>query len=335
MTRQEFHALLQRYIAGKSTESEKALVDQWYELLDDADLPVIGNTELDTLEDSLWEKIQDATTAIPVRRISYRKTAVAAAIIALLMVPAVYWFTHRQPAVWYAAIPAAQTMHEQVNNTQQVITITLEDNSKISLYPGSSVRYPLHFDAARREVYLNGQGFFEVHKNPQQPFYVYSHNMTTHVLGTSFMIKPGKEEGLMEVAVRTGRVEVTGRQPDGNNKNGVILTPNQQVVYDERKNRFESSLVEKPEPLPAIPGAVPEKQTMSFEDTPLKQVLAAIGAQYGIEIVEENENLDNCPFTGDISGQSLYNKLDLVCQSVKATYEIKGTRILVRGKGCN
>ncbi|MFT3824638.1 MAG: FecR domain-containing protein [Chitinophagaceae bacterium] len=335
MNRQEFHALLERYITGKSTEAEKELVNQWYELLDDADLPSVSSTELETIEHRLWEKIQSTSTDTPVRKINLRWIAVAATIAAVLLIPAAYWWsTHRTgQQVWYAGIAAVKTMKQQVNTTQKIMTVQLEDGSKITLYPGASVSYPQHFETARREVYLEGQGFFEVHKNPHQPFYVYSQNIVTHVLGTSFMIMPDKEKGLTSVAVSTGRVEVTGKNEYSNN--GIILTPNQQVVYNIRENHFEASLVEKPAPLPAVAGSISEKQLMTFEDAPLQQVLAAIGKQYGIEIIEENENLDNCPFTGDISGQSLYNKLDLVCLSVKATYEIKGTKILIRGKGCN
>ena len=48
----------------------------------------------------------------------------------------------------------------------------------------------------------------------------------------------------------------------------------------------------------------------------------------------ENEAIYKCPFTGDISQQNLYTKLDIINKVLKTTYEVKGTKILIKGKGC-
>jgi len=52
-------------------------------------------------------------------------------------------------------------------------------------------------------------------------------------------------------------------------------------------------------------------------------------------MVMENESLAKCLFTGDIKGQNLYDQLEIICESVAATYEIRGTRILIKGSGCD
>ncbi|MEI7736743.1 MAG: DUF4974 domain-containing protein, partial [Ferruginibacter sp.] len=119
--------------------------------------------------------------------------------------------------------------------------------------------------------------------------------------------------------------------------NGVILLPNQKVIYDETARQFVSSLVDRP--LPVIYNdSANQKVTagnMAFAETPLKTVLPLLEKNYGIEIVAENEALYKCLFTGDINLQELYTKLDVICQAVGATYEVKGTKILIKGKGCN
>jgi len=72
-----------------------------------------------------------------------------------------------------------------------------------------------------------------------------------------------------------------------------------------------------------------------FDETPIAKVLEHLEAAYHIEMVMENETLAKCLFTGDIKGQNLYDQLEIICESVQATYEIRGTRILIKGSGCD
>jgi hypothetical protein len=71
-----------------------------------------------------------------------------------------------------------------------------------------------------------------------------------------------------------------------------------------------------------------------FDEAPMARVLAYLEQAYHIEMVMENESLAKCLFSGDIKGQNLYDQLEIVCESVQATYEIRGTRILIKGAGC-
>jgi transmembrane sensor len=116
----------------------------------------------------------------------------------------------------------------------------------------------------------------------------------------------------------------------------VIITPNQKVTYYEENRHFITSLVEAPLPVHAESGKTPEEEKFVFDDTPLSEVLNTLEKTYEIEIVLENANLANCPFTGNITKQNLFNKLEIICQAFQATYDLKGTVILIKGgKGCN
>jgi hypothetical protein len=80
-----------------------------------------------------------------------------------------------------------------------------------------------------------------------------------------------------------------------------------------------------------------DEETLSFvfENTPARNVLVDIQSRFGIEVVTENERICQCTFTGDVSRMTLYDMLDLISNSIGATYEVKGTRILISGKGCD
>lgn len=264
--------------------------------------------------------------------------AAAAAVIGVLLFST---FLLLKPAGknTVSATAVAKDLVTQTNTTGAPLKIAMEDGSVVTLQPGSAIHYPAHFSAAKREVFLDGEAFFDVSKNPNRPFYVFNRNIVTHVLGTSFNVKLNKATGQVEVAVRSGRVEVyenTGTEKTTALKNnGVILLPNQKVVYNEAARQFVPALVDQPLPLAPETGEGPAAYNMMFEETPLKTVLPSLEKIYGIEIVVENENLYRCLFTGDINQQDLYTRLEVVCQATGASYEIKGTRILVKGKGCD
>lgn len=72
-----------------------------------------------------------------------------------------------------------------------------------------------------------------------------------------------------------------------------------------------------------------------FEETPVSRVLAQLEAAYHIEIITEKDALGKALFSGDIKGQNLFDQLEIICQAVQATYEVRGTRILVKGDSDN
>ncbi len=186
---------------------------------------------------------------------------------------------------------------------------------------------------------LLGNAFFEVAKNPAKPFLVYTNNVVTKVLGTSFTIRTDSGTNNISVAVHTGRVQVfeksTANEPQLNTKslttNGVIITANQQTVYSQQQGNFKTTLVATPMP---VPGKQVQKSYFDFNRQPLGVVLSRIEQVYGVEVVPENENLNKCIFSGELDDDSLFEKLDILCLAINATYEVAGTKVLLKGKGC-
>jgi ferric-dicitrate binding protein FerR (iron transport regulator) len=216
------------------------------------------------------------------------------------------------------------------NNTAQTKEFKLEDGTIICLHPGSKTSFPKHFNKDKREVYLEGEAFFKVSKNPPRPFFVYNNQVVTRVLGTSFIVKTFGEQ--TEVIVKTGRVAVYKNNQDANRPDQVIITPNEKVVYDNKRKDFVISLVKDPLII-VTEGAVENNQSVqfAFDDMPLSSVLSVLQKAYGIQIMMENEKLNSRLMTGDISGHTFFNKLELICQSIGASYEVKGTVVWIKG----
>lgn len=112
-------------------------------------------------------------------------------------------------------------------------TVTLADGTKVKINSGSTLRFPETFSDTIREVYLTGEAFFDVAKNPDKPFVIHSGGVDTRVLGTSFNIKAYPSTPNVSVAVATGKVKVNLTEDQ---KRSEVLIPNQMYFYDKSKD---------------------------------------------------------------------------------------------------
>jgi len=279
-----------------------------------------------------------------------RLYAAAGIMLGILLVAGLFFYNRHSLSTRGAdQLAVTDALQEMVNKNAAPLKIQLADNSTVTLQQGARLLYPRRFTSGKREVYLQGEAFFEVSHDPDRPFYVYYNNLVTHVLGTSFNIRADERKKQVEVTVRSGKVEVYEQMPARKQQhraagsNGVILTPNQKVLYSENSRQFEALLVEDPLPLAVPdPGAALVKgapaavaEPFVFNTAPLPEVLHAFEQAYGIEIEVENERINNCHFSGDISDMDFNARLEVICQVLHATYEIRGTKILIRGNGCS
>lgn len=223
------------------------------------------------------------------------------------------------------------------NDGSAIMPVVLEDSSKVWLSPGGKLRYPKHFTEKKREVFLTGEAFFEVTENPNRPFLVNAGQITTKVLGTSFRIKAPQNGTEVEVSVKTGKVSVYEKGKEeiahsSKNGNGVILNANHQVTFLAKNKLFVTRLVDEPAALPNV--NLPEAEPFNFNDTPLYKVITQLEKAYNIDMEVERKALGDCPLTANLSNKGLYAQLDIICAAIEGTYEVKGTTILINGKGC-
>jgi hypothetical protein len=223
---------------------------------------------------------------------------------------------------------------EKINNSNAPLSIKLEDGSVIALAKNAKLSYPKHFEPNKRQVFLSGEAFFEITKNPQKPFYVYSNEVITKVLGTSFTIKAFEDSPEVIVSVKTGKVSVFHQNKiafaDPEEK-ALIITPNQQIVFARKEESLTKSLVERPILIKDL-SQLPEQ---NFEDKPVSEVLKAIEQAYGVHIIYDAEQLSHCIITTTLANESLYSKLDIMCKTIGASYKIVDAQIVIQSMGCN
>ncbi|MBC6605853.1 FecR domain-containing protein [Hymenobacter sp. BT188] len=346
MKPENHEAVLQRYLRGESPPEEAKRVEQWYKDLDVASIAELHPVDSARLKAKLWSRIEDQiqvptsdSEPVPMWQLAPLRWAVAAFVILGLGLSAMLLLQPRRAPVTAVRLATPRTMPglsvnqwiTHTNVTSQVARLALADGSTVRLQPRSTLRYPQHFTDAKREVFLQGEAFFEVARNPVKPFLVVTDKVVTTVLGTSFTVRAYPEQAQALVMVRTGRVRVSPR-PTGEDSEArrvpspLELIPNQQVAYSPEVLEMRKELVERPALL--IP------RPFTFDDRPVTEVIQALEHAYGVPIIYDEAALTGCTVRLIFKDEPMFEKLDLLCKALGASYERAGTKVIFHSKGC-
>jgi transmembrane sensor len=147
-----------------------------------------------------------------------------AAAVLLLMLGGYGIFHH-----YYSGRHAGNDLAWQEKYTERktLSKMILADGSSVTLNADSRLKYPASFDGPTREVYLTGEAFFDIQKDPDHPFIIHTDKMIIRVLGTSFNVKSYPGDASMETTLLQGSVEVTF--PD-RPADKIILRPSDKLV---------------------------------------------------------------------------------------------------------
>jgi hypothetical protein len=214
--------------------------------------------------------------------------------------------------------------------------VRLSDGSVVILQPSSEITIADDFGGINREVRLKGEAFFRVTRDTSKPFVVYSNEVVTRVLGTCFNVRAYESDREITVAVKSGKVSVyAGKsKTSSNHKNHkakeVILTPNQQIVYHRISEEVFKKLVEKPEII--LPNS--NLFRMQFENAEVAKIFAVLEENYGVDIRYDKDLLNNCKLTTSMSDEGLYERIEVICKAIGASYSISDAVITIRSNGC-
>lgn len=276
----------------------------------------------------------------------WRWMRVAASAALILSIGSVsYWFYYKkadgpmQEAVVREDAGLPDTI-QKYNDTGKPMTVLLQDGSSVVLQPGGRLSYTEGTNKKRREVTLTGRAFFEIVKNKQKPFLVYSYGLATKVLGTSFTIDASSENKDIKVEVRTGTVSVFSiNNLDNSQKEAVLDKPELEGItlnHDQRIafSKESGKIVPLPPTVVAMSDKDVSKQQFLFDETPVSEVFQILENAYNVRIIYDREKLGSCPLNATLVGQPLKEKLEVICNALEAQYEMTDNQITILGKGC-
>ncbi len=251
--------------------------------------------------DKAWQRVQtnagigsESNTPLKVRkkRFVYALT-VAASIIVLLSLGIILTLTKQSE--W----KIIQTM---ASNGQLVHT--MPDSSIVYLSENSTLKYNQHFGTKTRDVELSGEGFFDIHHNPNKPFRIETQAVKIEVRGTSFLVKSANQESF-ELLVATGTVNVTSKIA-----NEMLL-----ATVGDKVHLIENSLVKSTNTNNLINPLKENKIT--FKDESLENIARILNKNFGITIIFEPSDLGKSQITATFKTNSAESILGVICETMQ------------------
>jgi transmembrane sensor len=247
-----------------------------------------------------------------------------AATVALLVVASMVVHRYYNKAD-IAVVPAG--LSEQSTLKGERTIISMEDGTKIWLNVASSIRYPETFEGKRtREVFLDGEAFFEVARDTNKPFIVSTQEIQIKVLGTSFNVKSYGKEDRIQTTLVEGKVliESMDEQPKV-----VTLAPNQMATYHKESRKI---VLNNKTDMDALAGW--KDGRLIFDNKPLEEIVVALERWYDVEIEVQDQRSLKCHFSAKIENLSLTEVLELFKASDGIEYTIEGSEVTIRGSIC-
>ncbi len=308
-------SLLYFYLNGELTVKERKEVEEWIarnpgrfktiRLIWELSKSSSGDEKPDLI--SAWNRINPEKNPKPQINYALRSPhlknlhrAAAILIVAIgLGISAYFVLMHTNTTKWikYDA------------GTDKKGAISLSDGSIVWLNKGSTVRYPEKFNGPVRELFLNGEAYFEIAHNPDKPFLIHAGNTITRVLGTTFNINASDTTNRIVVTVLSGKVAFYTRNGI---QHKVTLTKGDKGIYSPQEKILNKQINTDQNVLAWKSG------TLIFSNVPLHEVCEELSMHYDTHIFVRQRGIAGQYLTARFQDKSVDEILDIL----ELTFEI-------------
>lgn len=332
MHQQNIQELIDKYLEGNCTSEEEERVHAWLEKVNrkDQQWSVWSAEEREAYLSTLYEDIRHSTTGkgknLRRKKLRLYFTRIAASLILLAALSALlYRYGPGEPGI---ESPEGYVLEK--TGTGGLKELRLNDGSVVWLNAASTFSYPEIFDDSIREVFLEGEAFFNIARDTSRPFIIHTAEMETRVLGTSFNVQAYREADNMRVTVVTGKVEVSVPSEGKTEKEKIYLQPKQMVTYARKGGDLTKKSVSDMEPYAAW-----KDGKLVFDHTSMSEVAATLERAFGLKIKIENPAILQCKITGRFDrSQAAELTVEAICKSVEARYTLENGKVVIDGEGC-
>lgn len=279
--------------------------------------------ELSLYKDAIKSEKKKSRFSIS-HRLSRFSSRIAASLVVFVLASAIY-YSVKNP---YKLTLALSNLEEKSNAIGQRSVLRLADGTQVWLNVGSTLKYPLSFVGKKnREVYLEGEAYFDVVENKQCPFIVHTDGIKIKVLGTAFNVKSYVSDKTIETTLIRGKVAIENTNSDSEEQ--VVLAPNQRAVFSRKTERI------------SLAATTPDiyiswkSGSLIFEDETLENVINTLERWYGVKIHLEDSTNKDCRLTAKIDQESLVQMLELLKSTTQISYFIQDKEVYIRGTVCD
>ena len=224
--------------------------------------------------------------------------------------------------------------------------ITLSDGTKVWLNAGSTLKYPGKFSDKKREIYLEGEAYFDVTQEENRPFYVNAPELHIKVIGTQFNVKSYPDENTVETTLISGSIEIEARPANKKLRKQLRLEPNQKATFSKLTSELtllddQKSETKSPVPIEKIEveDQVNTEIITSWKDNKLvfsrerfEEIATKLERWYNIQMILEDEKIKNYVFTGTFENETLEQALAALKIASPIEYTIDKNTVIIYSK---
>ncbi len=203
-------------------------------------------------------------------------------------------------------------------------SLTLSDGTRIVLDAGSTLEYPRRFTGDEREVFLNGEGYFDVPPQMDRPFVIHANHATVRVLGTKFNVRAWQPDRRVTVAVAEGDVSL--RPAQGTVRQEVVISKGQSSILEEYGQPSQPIPVDVEKHLAWMDNEV------AFEDAPLREILYQLERWYDLRFVLDDPAIGDEHLTIHIQETSIDDILELIAVLTGLDFSRTGQTVHFKAK---
>lgn len=320
--RNTIEELIIRHFSGETFPEERQYIEKWaseneenrlyYNELKDIWLTSAPETETSdfNVEKAICEfKYRTGISEAGKKRTIGRYLQYAALVILLLGFPVTYWITRESS-------PSENDITTVFCDYGDRTAIVLPDSSKVWLNSGSRITFNNNFNNGYRELFLEGEAYFAVEKDPENPFVVNTTDLSVKVLGTEFNMKAYNDEATVAVTLVEGSLQVS------NENETAMLAPMQKLNYQKNNNTLTVQDLSDLEPdTEWINGR------LVFRNESLAELERKLERWFDVEIEFSDETVKSRRFSGTIGRESILEVISYFASSQLVDYTISGNEV--------
>lgn len=271
--------------------------------------PYTGNSFTSSQSDQLYKRIDKKIKTNQFKRITLK---VAAVIVPLLIIAGLGFFLSNDTILF------GETVYSEVYVPKgEDARIYFQDGTEVYLNADTRIRYPEKFGRTKREVYLDGEAYFNVKTNARKPFVVYAQDTKTEVSGTSFNVNAYKNSNTVQVVLDEGKTCFHVHS------HSYPMMPGQRIEYDKTTARTTLSNMKHPSH-----ASLWKKNTLCFYDTPLGEVMKVLERKFNVEFEQETPEVMDYSYTLTTKQPSIEGVLLELQKIAPVKFKVEGTTVI-------
>lgn len=321
MQKVDFEELMIGFLSGTNTDEEQKQMVERLQMDESCRVTYREMTQTNAISlIPLIESEKDANYQILKKQLSGKRSSIslfgyfyriAAVLLFILSVGTASYYLYHDVAESDDLLACYETI-VPLGSQSKVI---LPDSSIAWLNSGSILKYNHSFGKKTRDVYLTGEGYFEVKKDTRKPFLVHTNEIDIQVLGTIFNVRAYLEDTSTEVNLIAGCVTVS--TPHTPEKRSVTLRPNEKLLYDKKSGQMMSSVGE------VCKSALWTTGKLSFVNATFADIALDLQRKYDVRIQINTAKMQKEYFTGSVN---LSLSLDEILSYIDVDKKYKWTR---------